>query len=314
LLTNLMFSLNISLPLFLLIGLGFILRYKGLFSEDFVSRTSSLVYYVLLPAKLFSDVAATDIYAAFDGRYVAVTAAVCLGQFALSWILGLLLCRDPSEQGTFSHTCFRGNFAYLGLMLMQNLYGDQTAVLTAVMIVILIPAYNIEGAVIMSVSGNRGGVKLGSILKDIFTNPIVLAILLAIPFAALRIQLPFAMTKSLGYLGGCASTMALMVVGASVRPDTIKANLSLLLKSSAIKLVLIPALAGLAAAAAGLTKEQTVTLTVVSAMPTAVNTYIITDRMGGDGNLAAGTVVMSHLLSVFTITALVFLMKTMGML
>ncbi len=313
-LANLLFSFNISLPLFVLIGLGYFLKYKGLFTEDFISRVSSLVYYVLLPAKLFADMSTADLYAAFDVRYSAMTAAACIVQFLLSWLLGDVLCRDRSKQGAFAHTCFRGNFAYLGLMLMQSLYGDRTAVLTAVMMAILLPAYNIEGAILLSVKEKKGGIKISKIFKDIFTNPMVLAILLAMPFAALRIQLPSVMTKSLGYLGGCASTMALMVVGASVRTDTIKANLSLLLKSSAIKLVLVPTLTGLAAVAAGLSQEQIVTLTVVSAMPTAVNTYIITDRMGGDGNLASGAVVLSHILSVFTITALVFLLKSVGML
>lgn len=311
---NLLFSLNTSLPLFVLIGLGYLLKCKGLFSEDFVSRASSLVYYVLLPAKLFSDMSTTDLSAAFDLRYTLVTAAACAVQFLLAWLLGNLLCRDQVKQGAFAHTCFRGNFAYLGLMLMQNLYGDRTTVLTAVMMAILLPAYNIEGAILMAVKEKEGGIKIGKIFKNIFANPMVLSILIAMPVAALRIQLPSVMMKSLGYLGNCASTMALMVVGASVRTDTIQANLSLLLKSSAIKLVLVPILTAAAAVAAGLSEEQIVTLTLVSAMPTAVNTYIVTDRMGGDGDLASGAVVVSHLLSVFTITAFIFLLKTLGVL
>lgn len=52
-LQNLLFSVNMSLPLFLLLGLGCVLTRKGMFSDDYVARTTNLVYYVMLPAKLF---------------------------------------------------------------------------------------------------------------------------------------------------------------------------------------------------------------------------------------------------------------------
>ena len=51
---------------------------------------------------------------------------------------------------------------------------------------------------------------------------------------------------------------------------------------------------------------------IAGGMPTAVNTYIITKRMGGDGDLAGGAVVVTHLLSMLTMTVMIFLMKTAG--
>ena len=52
-LQNLLFSLNMSLPLFVLLGLGCLLTHKGMFTEDYIARTTNLVYYVMLPAKLY---------------------------------------------------------------------------------------------------------------------------------------------------------------------------------------------------------------------------------------------------------------------
>ena len=56
--------------------------------------------------------------------------------------------------------------------------------------------------------------------------------------------------------------------------------------------------------------EQLVTLIIVGAMPAAVNVYIITDKMGGDGALACSAVVVTHLMSLFTMTAIIFAMRT----
>ena len=69
----------------------------------------------------------------------------------------------------------------------------------------------------------------------------------------------------------------------------------------------------LAAVAAGLAPEQIVTLTVVGGMPAAVNVYIITDKMGGDGSMACGAVVVTHLVSLFTMTGIVFILRSAGL-
>ena len=52
-LENLLFSLNMSLPLFIVMGLGCILTHKGFFTENYIAHTTNLVYYVLLPGKMF---------------------------------------------------------------------------------------------------------------------------------------------------------------------------------------------------------------------------------------------------------------------
>ena len=312
-LENLIFSANMSLPLFVLLGLGFLLARKGLFTDDYIARTTDLVYYVMLPGQLFLDVATMDFAAALDGRYMAVTAAGVVLQFLVAWGLGDLLCRDREKQGAFSHACFRGNFVYLGMALLQNIYGNSTVASTAVLLMLMLPLYNVQAAVLLSVKENRGGVRAGAILLGILKNPMVLAILAGLPFAFFRIPLPFVVSKSLGYLQSAASTMALLVVGAGIRLEAIRSDLPLLLRLSAVKLLVMPALLAVMATAAGLTAEQTVTLTIAGAMPSAVNVYIITGKMGGDAELACGAVVVTHLLSLFTMTAIVFALRTAGL-
>ena len=302
-----------SLPLFALLGLGFLLARKGLFSEDYVSRTTSLVYYVFLPAKLFLDISGLDLAAAFEGKYVIAAAAAVVIQFLAAWVCGDLLCRDKSKRSAFSHACFRGNFVYLGLALLQNIYGTGTVPTAAVILAIVLPLYNIGGVVLLTVKENRGRVHLGAILLGILKNPMVLAILAGLPFALFHVQFPYVVTRSLDYLQAATSTMALLVVGASIRLDAIRADLSLLMKLSAVKLLAMPAIMGALAVAMGLGTQQIVTLVIVGAMPAAVNVYIITDKMGGDGKLACGGVVVTHLMSLFTMTGVVFLLKTLGM-
>ena len=309
--SNLLFSLNTCLPIFFLLGLGFFLRNKNFFNDDYVDRTARLVFNVLLPGKLFLDVAGTDFHAAFEGRY---TIAILIGsviQFAMAWILGNLLCRDRDKQGAFSHACFRGNFAYVGLALLQNIYGEavpETAVITAVVLVL----YNIQGTILLTVKESRGDVNIKNILLGIVKNPMILSIVAGLPFSYFEVELPFIVTKSLGYLQVSAGPMALLTVGASIQLSAIRSDIRLLLKSSTIKLVIQPLVWVALCLVMGLTHRQSVTAVIAAGMPPAVNTYIITKRMGGDENLASGAVVIGHLLSLFTMTLMVFLMKTAG--
>ena len=274
-LSNLLFSLNTCLPIFFLLGLGFFLRNKGFFNGEYVDRTARLVFNVLLPGKLFLDVAGTDFQSAFEGRY---TAAILIGsiiQFAMAWVLGNLLCCDRNKQGAFSHACFRGNFAYVGLALLQNIYGEavpETAVITAVVLVL----YNIQGTILLTVKESRGNVNVKNILLGIIKNPMILSIVAALPFSYFEVELPFVVSKSLGYLQVSAGPMALLTVGASIQLSAIRSDIRLLLKSSSIKLVIQPLIWVVLCMAMGLTHRQSVTAVIAAGMPPAVNTYIIT--------------------------------------
>ena len=275
LLENLLFSLNMSLPLFIVMGLGCILTHKGFFTENYIAHTTNLVYYVLLPGKMFLDIATSDLSTAFDIRYVAVATGGVVLQFALAWAAGWLLCPDRSKQSAFSHAAYRGNFVYLGTALLRNIYGVSHVPSATLILALVIPLYNIQGVVLMTVKERQGRFRLSTVLLNVLKNPMILAVLAAIPFAYFKIQLPFVVSESLGYFQAATNT--------------------------------IWAAMGIAA---GLPAEQLVTLIIVGAMPAAVNVYIITDKMGGDGALACSAVVVTHLMSLFTMTAIIFAMRT----
>ena len=77
------------------------------------------MYYVLLPGKMFLDIATSDLSTAFDIRYVAVATGGVVLQFALAWAAGWLLCPDRSKQSAFSHAAYRGNFVYLARLFCE---------------------------------------------------------------------------------------------------------------------------------------------------------------------------------------------------
>ena len=309
---DLLFSFNMCLPIFALLGLGCFLRYKGLFTQAFLDGLSALVYNVLLPANLFLDIAAIDLQQAFAPRYALATVLCLLAQFALAWVAGNLLCPDRRKQSAFTHGSFRGNFAYVGLPLLQNIYNTTAIPSVAMVMAVVLPMYAVQGVVLLRIKERTGRLQPLRILWDVVKNPMILGILAGLPFALFHIPLPAAIGKSLGLLQSACSPMALLVVGGSIQFAAIQGDLPLLLKACGLKLVAVPALWFAVAVVMGLSAEQTVTMTMLAAMPSAVNSFIVTKKLGGDGDTASGIVVLTHALSLLSLTAVIFLLKSGG--
>ena len=119
-------------------------------------------------------------------------------------------------------------------------------------------------------------------------------------------------TKPLNYLGQLVTPLALLVIGASIKWESVKANKWSVIWACLLRLVLQPLVMVPLAIACGLATEAVIVLYVVFAVPAAANVYIVTQKMGGDADMASGIVVLGIIFSIFTITVGVFLLKTLG--
>lgn len=174
---NLVFCLNVTVPIFLTLLLGYFFRRIGLFDDAFVSRMNKFVFVVPLPVLLFQDIARIDIYEAWDFRMVVF----CFSITSVSIIISVFLSRflHPSDiRGEFIQASYRSSAAILGIAIIQNLYGN--AGMAPLMIIASVPLYNVMAVVILSIfkpgQGKLNGVVLKRTLKGIITNPIILEI------------------------------------------------------------------------------------------------------------------------------------------
>ena len=96
------FSLNATIPIFLVMVLGNILMRTKFFTRDFVNHADRYVYRVALPVLLFKQIATADIYEEFDIRFVLYCMIVTTVIFGGIWLLSYLLFKDKSEVGAFT--------------------------------------------------------------------------------------------------------------------------------------------------------------------------------------------------------------------
>lgn len=308
-----LFSLNVAMPMFIVMFVGYILMKKGLITEDFKNRANTLVFYVALPAKLFTDIVSGDIREIMDIRFVVFSIITTIIAFLVAWLLAELLIKDKTQIGAFVHGAYRGNFVYIGIVLVQNIMGKEVIACAPLIIAFVLPFYNILAVIILTIKdGKSGKIAIGPILVSIIKNPMIIAIFIAVPFSLLQVKLPFVINKPLDYLGVLSTPLALLIIGSNIHFKSIQKQIKPVMLACFYKLVVQPLVFVPLAMLMNFSVEQVLVIYVLFGVPSAINVYIMTKKMGGDEDLAANIVVMSIICSLFTLTIGVYIFKAIG--
>ena len=307
---NLIFCLNATVPIFAIILLGRLLRSQNFFSKQTLAEIDKLSFKVLLPILLFRDIAAGRITEQFNAKFFFFCAGVTALYFFAIWAGAAIFLRDKSMVGAFTQGAFRGSQAILGVAFVQNLYGD--AGLVPLMIVASVPLYNIFSVLVLTVTApdartaDHHGV-IRRTLRGIITNPIILGILAGLPFSLLSIDFPPMADKFLSMLGGCATPMALLSIGAGFEGASAIKKLGPTCAAPFITLIL------LIAVHMGFREQALVAIVILCGAPSTVSGYVMAKNMGGDHVLSSSIIVLTTVLSAVTLTLTLFILRSFAL-
>ncbi len=313
---SLIFSLNSTMPLFFVMLLGYILHRTGFLEDSFVASANKFVFKVALPVQLFRDIATTDIYASFDGKYVLFCAASTLASILVIWALAKLLLKDKHIVGEFVQACYRSSAAILGTAFIQNIYG--TSGMSGLMILGSVPLYNIFAVLILTLESPSAdahaamGDKIKASIKGIFTNPILIGIALGFVYSLLRLPMPTMAGKTLSSLASLTSPLALLAIGAGFKGKAALGYLKPTAAATVIKLIVLPAVFLPIAFRMGFTNEKLVGLLVMLGSVTTPAGYIMAKQMGHEGVLTGSVCVTTTFFSALTLTFWVLLAHSLG--
>ena len=312
---NFIFSVNVTIPIFLVMVLGWGLKQGGMLNDNFVTAANKFNFQVTLPALLFRDISSVDIRAVFDLQYVLFCALASSACFWAVWGGAKLFLKDGSMRGAFVQASFRSSAAVIGLAFIQTIYGQSA--MGPLMIVGAVPLYNIYSVVVLTFEGeqSRNADKKEKIREagiNILKNPIVISIFLGLLASFWGIQFPVLVDKTINNISQMATPLALITLGAGFEGQKALAKMKPTLAASAIKLVVQPLAFLPLAMALGFDGEKLIGILIMLASPTTPSCYIMAKNMGNDGTLTASIVVATTLLASFTLTGWIFLLKTMG--
>lgn len=312
---SLIFSLNATVPVFLLMVLGYILRRLNVVNDPFVNTLNSFNYKITLPVLLFRDIADSDFVSIWDTSYVLYCFLVTLTSIIVIWILVALFYRDKMQNGEFIQACYRSSAAVLGIAFIQNIYGNSG--MAPLMIIGTVPLYNVAAVLVLSFTGPNGGrldkKRFLKSIRGIVTNPIIIGIILGMIASACRVDFPFIIQKTINNVSGLATPLALLGLGAGFEGRKALQKLRPTILCSIIKLVLLPAAFLPLAIYMGFRQEMLVAILIMLGAPTTVSCYIMAKNMGHEGTLTSSVVVATTFLSSITITAWLYVLRAMGL-
>lgn len=310
---NLIFSLNATVPIFLLMVLGSFLKKIQWIDDDFADKMNKFVFRVPLPLVLFNDLATVDFKKAWDTRFVLF----CFGATVIS--IGIsagisCLWKDRSIRGEFIQSSYRSSAALLGIAFIQNIYG--TAGMAPLMIIGSVPLYNVMAVLVLSLPGGEQKTDkkvLKKTFKGILTNPIILGIAAGLIWSALKLPVPYIMERTVENVAATATPLGLIAMGASFDIRKAFAKIKPSVTAAFIKLIGFCALFLPAAVHMGFRREELVAILVMLGSATTVTSFVMAKNMGHDGVLSSGVVMLTTLFSAFTLTGWLYVLKSLGL-
>jgi len=312
---NLLFSLNATMPIFLLMVLGYGLKCIGWVDEAFASKLNSFVFKVSLPVLVFEDLATVDFQDAWNGRFVLFCFLATIVSIGIAFGLSFLL-QKSHERGEFIQATYRSSAAILGLAFIQNIYGSSG--MGPLMIIGSVPLYNICAVVVLSVfspdssAAGLPGDKLKKTLLGIVKNPIIIGIVAGLLWSALKIPMPKILNSTISKLGGTATPLGLLAMGACFDLKKAKASGGGAVLASVVKLVGFGLLFVPLAIALGFRNQELVAILVMLCSATTVSCYVMARNMGHEGALTSAAVMLTTLFAAFTLTGWLYVLKTIG--
>ncbi len=274
------------LPIVILIALGMVLRHRRFVDDGFWPQAERLGYYVLLPS-LF-----------FDGLATAHVEALPVGELALTLILStlavaaLVVAMRPliNVDGPAFTSVFQGSIRfnnYVGVTLAAGLFGSKGIALAAICNAAIVPTVNILCVIVFA---RHGTAKLSGldIVKQLVTNPLVVASLGGIAFQMLGLGIPFGVEPAMRALGTASLPLGLLCIGAALEFKSARQWVGPVVSSSLMKFLAMPLATVLAAMLVGLKGPPLTTALLFQALPTASSAYILARQLGGDAPLMAG--------------------------
>ncbi|WP_319381272.1 AEC family transporter [Thiomicrorhabdus sp.] len=307
-------AFTILLPVFGLIAAGFITRKTGVLGENAASELNRFVVWLALPALLFDIMAnshwSTLFKADFISVYLIASGVVFFG--ILGWRLkqGRPLA-DASIDGIAASY---SNTGYVGFPLLFLVFGSSSQVPTTIATIIVVCVL-FALAIMLIESGLQAKVawhlRALNVFNAVFRNPLVLAPIAGMAFAATPYHLPEGIETFLGLLADAASPCALVSLGLFLADASAQSQKgagsvrSTAFGLTAAKLLVQPLLAAwLAFGVFDMERELAMMAIMLAALPTGTGPFMLAEFYRREALITAQTVLFSTTLSLFTLSLL----------
>jgi predicted permease len=297
------------LPLFLIALLGNMIKRIWLKSSEFWRGLEKLSFYILFPTVLFEHSWKIDLT---ELNFTSLITGLIIANAIISTLLVIYQYKYNFDKIQFT-SVFQGATRYNNYILFSvgsAILGEKGLSIIASISPYLLIFTNMTSVIVFYCYGPRGdsldfrkGVVL--LLKSIIVNPFILASLTGFGFNYFNIKLNLGIYNTIDILANAAFAIGMLIVGASIKLTFDPVYSRQILATSTVKLVLMPVVTYIILylmSVSGLARSVGVLL---SALPCASSSYILSRQLGGDPNTMSATITFSTIFSILSLSIVV---------
>ncbi len=305
---SLILSLKVVFPLCIFMILGYELKRFMKLGDETLKQMNALVFKVFLPVMLFKNVYNSDLSVDFNlGLLIYAITAIVVCFLMLCFLIPKIE-KDNRKCSVMIQGIYRSNYVLFGIPVTAAIYGEDHLGMATILAAAAVPVFNILAVLVFEMF--RGGkLNIKKLLLGIASNPLVIASFIGIVFLLLEIPIPEMVMDTIGDLGGMATPLALIVLGATFQFQSMEKYRKQLTLTVLGRLVIVPAIFLSIGIALQFRQVDIVALMVLFGAPTAVSSFTMADQMGGNGELAGQVVVLTSITSIVTIFGWTYLLN-----
>ena len=306
---------GLVLPFFGLIFLGYLTARLVDHPGEAMGWLNTFIVYLALPALFFKLVSRTPVEELTRADFILTSVGTTYVVFALIFAIGLFLRRNTVAEATMQGFAGAyGNIGYMGPGLALLALGETAAVPVALIFCFENAAHFTVAPALMAAAGgskHKPAVVALGIARRIAFHPFILSTFAGVAAAFFSFEAPLPLQRLIDYLAQAAAPCALFAMGVTLalRPlKRIPAEIGYIVPA---KLVLHPVLMYLALSLGGAYDPIWVqTAVLLASLPTATNVFVIGQQYGVWQERASATILITTLLSVATVTGLLYLIRS----
>lgn len=307
--------IGLVLPFFGMIFLGYVVARITRQPIEALGWLNTFIIYIALPALFFKLVAKTPIEQPTRIDFILANVSATYLVFTLIFAAGLLLRRATTREATIQGLAAAyGNIGYMGPGLALLAFGEPAAVPVALIFCFEnMLHFSIAPALMALGGGEKQPLHrlAAGVARRIVTHPFIIATAAGFLAAFTGFEAPAPLQRLIDYLAQAAAPCALFAMGVTLalRPlKRVPVEIGYIVPA---KLVLLPVTMYLVLGLAGSFDPVWVyTAVLLAALPTATNVFVIGQQYGVWQERASATILVTTVLSVATVTALLYLVKS----
>jgi hypothetical protein len=295
--------LSIVLPVFLLVGAGYLAVWRGLFADSAVDGLMVFTQKFAIPCLLFTGIATLDLGAELDLWLLAAYFGSAIACFLLG-VFGarLLFGRPWPDSIAIGLTGMFANTVLLGLPVTERAFGTDALGPNYAIIAFNAGFCYLVGITSMEIvrAETRGVALARTVAGAMFHNSLMIGIMLGFVVNLSGLPVPAVAQEAIDLMIRSALPAALFGLGGVLYRYKPEGDMGAIAMLCVLTLCVHPAITWAIGSYAGLSTGQMRSAVLTAAMAPGINTYIFADMYGVARRVVASTVLIGTALTVIS--------------